>query len=120
MALLNIIFGIAFIYFAYLNLNDTDAWLWVSIYLFAAVCCLAVVFGVILPHVYLILTIFYLVYAGVLFFVKDGVWDWITKHQMEKIATSMQAQKPWIEKTREFFGLLITSGALLLNYFIYG
>jgi hypothetical protein len=30
----------------------------------------------------------------------------------------MQATKPYIEKTREFFGLLIIAGALLINYFV--
>jgi hypothetical protein len=30
---------------------------------------------------------------------------------------TMQATKPYIEKTREFFGLLIVSGALAINYF---
>jgi hypothetical protein len=29
----------------------------------------------------------------------------------------MQATKPYIEKTREFFGLLIISAALLVDYF---
>jgi hypothetical protein len=29
----------------------------------------------------------------------------------------MQATKPYIEKTREFFGLLIASAALVINYF---
>jgi len=30
----------------------------------------------------------------------------------------MRATKPYIEKTREFFGLLIINGALLINYFV--
>jgi len=29
----------------------------------------------------------------------------------------MKATKPWIEQTREFFGLLIIIIALLLNYY---
>jgi hypothetical protein len=32
----------------------------------------------------------------------------------------MQATKPYIEKTREFFGLLIISAALTINYFAAG
>jgi hypothetical protein len=28
----------------------------------------------------------------------------------------MKAEKPWIEKTREFFGLLIITGALIIDY----
>jgi hypothetical protein len=29
----------------------------------------------------------------------------------------MQAEKPYIEKTREFFGLLIVSAALAIDFF---
>jgi hypothetical protein len=32
----------------------------------------------------------------------------------------MKAEKPWIEKTREFFGLLIITGALAVDYFWVG
>lgn len=119
MIVVNIIFSLAFLYFAYLNLNDPDAWLWVSIYLVAAFCCGAAVFSLYLPAVYLVAIVFYLIYAVILFFVKDGVWDWITKHKMPNIAATMQATKPWIEKTREFFGLLIVSTALFINYLVY-
>lgn len=119
MIVLNIIFFLAFLWFAYLNLNDPDAWLWVSIYLFATLCCGAAVLGFYFPVAYLIAIAFYLAYALVLFFKKDGVWSWITRYKMENIAETMQTTKPWIEQTREFFGLLIISGALLINYFVY-
>lgn len=119
MIILNSILTLTFVYFAYLNLNDPDAWLWVSIYLFAAICCGAAVFGRYYPFTYLILISFYLIYAVYLFFAKDGTLDWIRKYHMENIAASMQATKPYIEQTREFFGLLIVSTALLINYFVY-
>jgi len=119
MAVLNGIFCLAFLWFAYLNLNDPDAWLWVTIYLFAAAPCGASVFGFHYPVAYLVAIAFYLAYALVLFFVNDGVWAWITRHRMQNIAATMQATNPWIEKTREFFGLLIISGALLINYFVF-
>jgi hypothetical protein len=119
MLIINIIFCIAFLGFAYVNLNDGDAWLWVPIYLFAALCCGAAAFGFYYPAAYLVAIVFYLVYAIILFFAKDGVKDWIIKYNAQNIAATMQATKPWIEKTREFFGLLIISGALLINYFLY-
>ena len=119
MIILDVIFCLAFLWFAYLNLNDPDAWLWVSIYLFAALCCGAAVFGWYFPVAYIVGIAFYFGYALVLFFAKDGVWEWITKYQMQNIAATMQASSPWIEKTREFFGLLIASGALLIHYFVF-
>jgi hypothetical protein len=114
--ILNITFCLAFLVFAYLNLNDVDPWLWVPIYLSAAVCCGLVVFGKYYPIVYLLLMAFYLIYALILFFIKDGVRDWLTKYKKESIVQSMQATKPYIEQTREFFGLLIITGALLIDY----
>ena len=53
LVVINVIFCLAFIYFAYLNLNDVDPWLWVPIYLCAAACCGLVVFGFYYPWIYL-------------------------------------------------------------------
>lgn len=114
---LNVIFLISFLGFAYVNLNDNDRYLWVPIYVSAAACCGLAAMGRFYPIVYIVLTAFYLVYATILFFAKEGVRDWITKYNRPSITESMQATKPYIEKTREFFGLLIISGALVINYF---
>jgi len=51
-----------------------------------------------------------------LFFTTDGVLDWIQKHNAEDIAGHMKATTPWIEDTREFFGLLILIAVLAVNY----
>ncbi|MBW7892663.1 MAG: transmembrane 220 family protein [Chitinophagaceae bacterium] len=115
MTILNIIFFIAFLWFTWVNINDVDAWLWVSIYLSATILCGLAAFHYYYPMIYIIAISLYLLYAIILFFVKDGVLEWITKYRMQNIAATMQAKKPYIEQTREFFGLLIISGALLLN-----
>lgn len=117
--ILNAIFCLAFAVFAYVNLNDEDSWLWVTIYMVGSVCCGLVVFGLFFPAVYLIAIVFYLLFAVKLFFAKDGVLQWLTKYKQESIVASMQATKPYIEKTREFFGLLIISAALAINYLSY-
>ena len=115
LTILNVIFSVAFIVFAWFNLNDRDSWLWVPIYLVAAVLCGLAAFNYFFVVISIIAVSFYLIYAIVLFFVKDGVRDWITKYNAQHIAQTMQATKPYIEKTREFFGLLIISAALLIN-----
>lgn len=115
--ILNVFFCLAFAAFAYVNLNDKDSWLWVTIYLVASVCCGLVVFGKFYPVVYLVAIGFYIIYAIILFFAKEGVRDWIIKYKRESLVQSMQATKPYIEQAREFFGLLIISGALAINYF---
>ncbi|GAA4340962.1 transmembrane 220 family protein [Flaviaesturariibacter amylovorans] len=116
LSIINIVFFLAFVLFAYFNFNDSDAWLWVSIYMAAAICCALAVFSVFLPRIYMALGAFYLAHAFVLFFAKDGVRDWVVKYRSPSITESMKATKPYIEKTREFFGLLIITAALLINY----
>ena len=117
-SILNIIFFIAFAGFAWVNLNDKDSWLWVPIYMVASVICFLAALKMFYPVQSIIAISFYLIYAVILFFVKDGVKDWITKYNSQHIAQTMQATKPYIEKTREFFGLLIITGALLLNLLV--
>ena len=117
--ILNIIFCLSFLLFAWFNLNDKDSWLWVPIYLAASVCCGLAAFEMFYSVVYLLLNAFYLIYALILFFSEDGVRDWIVKYKQPSITESMQATKPYIEKTREFFGLLIISAALAINYFAF-
>lgn len=115
LSILDGIFCIAFVLFAYVNMNDGDSWLWVPIYLVAGICCGLAAFNHFFPLIYIIAIVFYLIYAIKLFFTKDGVRDWIFKYRQPSIVESMQATKPYIEKTREFFGLLIISGALFIN-----
>ena len=115
--ILNVIFCVAFVAFAYVNLNDVDAALWVTIYMVAAIACGLAAFRLYYPLVYLVAITFYLVYAVILFFGKDGVRDWIAKYNRPSIVETMQAEKPYIEKTREFFGLLIVASALAIDYF---
>ncbi len=118
LTVLNVLFCVSFLLFAYVNLNDNDAWLWVTIYLTAAAFCGFAVFKKYYPIGYIAATLFYIIYALFLFFDKDGVRDWIFKYKRPSIVETMQATKPYIEKTREFFGLLIISGALFLNYIL--
>jgi nicotinamide riboside transporter PnuC len=87
------------------------------IYMYGAVFCWLAFRNKFYPKAYLIGIIVYAVYAIGLFFWKDGVWDWMNKHNAEDIAATMKAEKPWIEETREFFGLIILIVVLTINYF---
>jgi len=60
----------------------------------------------------------YAIYAIYKVFDKNGLLDWLNLHHAENIAETMKAQKPWIEESREFFGLVILIVVLLLNYFV--
>lgn len=117
MKVFNLIFSILFVLFAALQYNDPDPWLWIPIYLYAAALCWLAFRGKYFRAAYLIGIIAFLGYAVLLFFEKDGVWDWLTKHEAANIAGTMKAENPWIEDTREFFGLLIIIIVLTIDYF---
>ncbi|WP_255578545.1 transmembrane 220 family protein [Chitinophaga sp. sic0106] len=113
----NIFFAVIFVVFAGLQYNDPDPYVWMPIYLYAAILCAMAARSRFYSKLYLLGIGIYLVYAIYLFFTRDGVVDWATQHQAENIAQSMKATKPWIEDTREFFGLFICIIALGVNYF---
>ena len=114
--LFNIFFCIVFILFAAVQYNDPDPYVWMPIYLYAAVLCWLAFRNKYFPGAYLLGIAVYAVYAIYKFFDQNGVWDWITKHHEANIASTMKAEQPWIEETREFFGLLILIVVLLINY----
>lgn len=113
----NLIFCLLFVFSAALQYNDPDPYIWIPIYMYGAVLCWLAFRNRYYPKAYLIGIIIYLVYAIGLFFWKNGVLDWVTKHNAEDIAATMKAEKPWIEETREFFGLMILIIVLLIDYF---
>jgi hypothetical protein len=50
-------------------------------------------------------------------FDTNGIIDWVQFHNASNIATKMKAEKPWIEESREFFGLVIILIVLGINFF---
>jgi hypothetical protein len=111
----NIFFVILFFLSAMLQLNDSDSLLWAGIYLSGSLLCLLPLIGKGQPAFFWLALVFYLTYATYLFISPNGVLSWYSNHNAENIAQSMKAEKPWIEETREFFGLLILSSAAVLN-----
>lgn len=117
MKIFNLLFAILFAFSAGLQFNDPDPYLWIPIYLYGAILCILAFRGRYYPGACLLGILLYGIYAIYLVFIPDGVIDWITRHDAEDIAATMEAEKPWIEDTREFFGLLILMVVLLINYF---
>lgn len=117
MKILNIVFCLMFVVFAGLQYNDPDPYVWMPIYLYSAALCWLAARHRFYPKWYLAGIAVYLAYAIYKFFDQNGVEDWFTQHNAENLAETMKAAKPWIEETREFFGLFICIGALGINYF---
>ncbi len=113
----NIIFCLLFISFAALQYNDPDPILWVPIYMYPAVLCWLASRNRYYMRAYLLGIIIYSVYALYKVFESNGLLDWLNLHNAENIAGTMKAEQPWIEESREFFGLAIIIAVLLVNYF---
>jgi len=118
MKIFNIIFCVLFLVSAGLQYNDPDPYLWIPIYLYGVVYCWLAFRGQYHTVAYLLGSGILLIYAAYEFFSKDGVLDWFNNHHAEGIAQTMKAEKPWIESTREFFGLLILISVMMINYLV--
>ena len=117
MKVFNIAFVVLFIIAAALQYNDPDPYIWIPVYLYGAFLCYRAIKQKYNPLLYILWLLIYSAYALYLFIDKTGVLSWVTKHNAENIAETMKASKPWIEETREFFGLVILIIVLLINIF---
>lgn len=117
MRAVNIFFVCLFLLSAGLQYNDPDPYVWMPIYLSGAYICYL---GATDRHYHLLTVASILVYSSYAAYLavdEDGVWSWWTEHEAESIVQGMKAGKPWIEETREFFGLLLLMLAASLNMF---
>jgi hypothetical protein len=119
MRIINVVFIILFLLSAALQYNDPDPYIWMPIYLYGALLCFLALKGRYNTVLYVIGLVIYVGFAIFLFIDEDGVLAWAQEHDAENIAQSMKATKPWIEQTREFFGLLILCVALVSNMIWY-
>ena len=116
MKIFNLIFAFLFVVFAALQYNDPDPYLWVPIYLYAAVLCWMASRNRFYPKAYLTGIALYALYAVYKIFDQNGLIDWISVHHAENIAETMKAEKPWVEESREFFGLVILIAVLAVDW----
>lgn len=117
--IINALFIVLFVISAGLQYNDPDPYVWIPIYLYGAALCYYAFKGKFYPKAYMAGIAAFLLYALYLFFDKSGVLNWALYHNRENIAETMKATKPWIEETREFFGLLIVIAILSMNWIYY-
>jgi len=115
MKVFNVVFCFVFIVFAALQYNDPDPYIWVPIYLYTAILCWLAFRNKFYPKAYWLGIVVYALYAVYKIFDQNGLLDWIEVHHAENIAETMKAEKPWIEESREFFGLLILIAVLVTD-----
>lgn len=115
MKITNILFSILFIIAAFLQLNDPDPLLWFLLYFSGVVICILGLTEREYPMLIWIVLTIYIIYSTYLLLSPTGVLSWYWDHDAENIAQSMKTDKPWIEETREFFGLLLLIFSAVLN-----
>ena len=113
MKILNFILTAVFVLFAAVQYNDPDPHIWIPIYLFPAAVCFYAAKGQYNKTYILIglipMTLFMFDY------IPDFI-DWI-KMGEPSIVETMKAEKPYVELTREFGGLVICVVVLVFQYF---
>ncbi|WP_282134123.1 transmembrane 220 family protein [Seonamhaeicola maritimus] len=103
---INIILGIIFILFAVMQINDPDGWLWFVIYIVVAAICLYSIFKSIPKPALWIIILALLAYCGFHF---SLFMDYLQTDNKEELFGEMVYEKPYLEGTREFLGLLIAA-----------
>jgi len=106
----NLILFLLFAIFALLQLNDLDGELWFSIYLIVSLLCLYNTFKAI-PKSILILSIIVLMTYSAFHF--SLFIDYLNTENKEEIFGEMVYDKPYLEGTREFIGLLLAAFGIM-------
>tara|TARA_Y100001949_G_C15707199_1_gene209334 strand:- start:101 stop:469 length:369 start_codon:yes stop_codon:yes gene_type:complete len=108
LAFLSFIFGL----FAFYQFNDPDPLLWVTIYgavfLIAFFKLINVYYS---QRIVYLLMLLILIYSTVFI---PGILEWLTQPNKEEIFGAMYKDKPYIEESREFFGLMIAVLGLIV------
>ncbi len=104
--IINYILFIIFLAFAIVQLNDPDGILWFLIYLSVGIICLLSNF-ITIPKAFLIIIILSLLAFSVFHF--SFFKDYLQTDRKEEIFGEMVYEKPYLEGSREFLGLLIAA-----------
>lgn len=111
MKIVNFLLVIMFLVFAYLQLNDPDPVIWISIYGVMAVFSGLAMFGIYPKKIHIVVLVLFALYSVYYF---PGVMEWLHQEDKATIFDEMEKEKHlFIEESREFFGLLICVIVLL-------
>ncbi len=109
---ISLLLALVYLAFAVLQLNDPDPVLWFSIYFAIGVLCVVNPFLRIKNSILWVVVIALAVYAASYF---TYLLDWLDTSNKEEIFGEMVYEKPYLEGSREFIGLIIgIAGVLFL------
>ena len=113
MKVLNLVLAVAFVVFAFLQINDPDPVIWILIYGTMAVACVLAAFGYFYTKVLAVVLILFLIYSFVFF---PGVSEWFRSEDKSMLFDDIaKMQYPYIEESREFLGLLICILVIIMH-----
>lgn len=112
MRILNFILAVVFLLFAFVQVNDPDAALWILIYGYVSVTSVFGVFKFYPRRALALAIIACIIYLVILL---PGVLAWLKEDDKTIFFDQMQDDKPYIEESREFFGLLLAIIALVFH-----
>lgn len=110
--IINYVLFIVFSMFAFVQLNDPDPIHWVTLYGIVALVSLVSNFRKVPKTVIYFLSLVLLVYAGFHF---NYFMDYLQIEDKNEIFGKMVYEKPYLEGSREFLGLIMAAGALLFQ-----
>ena len=114
MKIINFFLVLLFLVFAFVQVNDPDPWLWILIYGNMAVLCVLAMFRMYFKIWIIVSGVLYLIYAAILF---PGALEWFQSPDKSLLFDDLaKMQNLYIEETREFLGLMICLGVLILNF----
>lgn len=96
-----------------MQLNDPDGVLWFSIYLIVALICLLQNFMIIPKSILLVIMIGLVAYSAFHF---SLFIDYLNTDNKEEIFGEMVYEKPYLEGSREFLGLLLAALAVFYQF----
>ena len=115
MKILNFILAIMFLLFAFLQVNDPDPLLWITIYGVMAVLAILAMFKIYPRQIILILIVLLTAYSLVYI---PGVKEWLQQDNKSELFDNVaKMNHPYIEESREFLGLGICV-VVLVFYFL--
>jgi hypothetical protein len=102
-----------FLGFTYLQFNDPDALLWISIYGAMVVVCVMAIFERYNKILMAVLAVGYVVYCVLLW---PSITVWLAQEDKSVLFDDIMTMKyPYIEESREFLGLVICLLVLAFN-----
>nr|WP_299382267.1 transmembrane 220 family protein [Allomuricauda sp.] len=111
--IVNIVLFLLFAAFAIVQLNDKDGFIWFSIYGVVGLVHLYAIFKPLKPSVLLLFLIGLAIYAAMH---ASYFLDWLQVQNKSELFGEMVYEKPYLEGTREFLGLVIALVSMVYQW----